>query len=754
MKQPKINQQPKTALKLTCLGSDRPLTLTKQIANSGEGTVWETSLPGFLAKLYHDPSSARRQKLEVMIANPPADPMLKNNHISFAWPQDLLQDGKGKFVGFLMPTIKNSVKLSSIYSPRLRKQKAPRFNWYYLHTAALNVASVIKSIHARGYVVGDIKPQNILINDRAAPSVIDTDSFQVTDPLTKQVYRCLVGSEGFTPIELLGKDLSTIEQTDVQDRFRLGVLIHLLLFGDHPFKGKWTGLGEAPSPTELIRRGFWPYAPNSLIQPGPSTIPLAVVHPGLQTCFRRCFNDGHTNPRARPSAEEWVQALKGAIATLKVCSQHQYHYYNRLYGQCYWCERKAALGLDIFDPTLRKPPAPTPPRPARPIAISSFSVSPSALTIPRPLSHRRSFRHRYKREIYAGTALLSASACLYFLIAPDWLDIFRNGQRGFTSQPTLAGSPPLVSARQALLAEPLIEVSTLALSPNGQTLATGGRDADVRLWHTRTGKLAHTLSGHTDQVIAIALSPDEQQVYSAARNGEILNWQVSTGKLLRRANPNRDRSGQISAVAISPDTRLIASNVSGQAIVLRNLRTGQDLRNLNGFSEAEQSLAISPDGRLLVSSAIAGATRLWNLQTGKVVRSFSGEQDFAVPTLTRALAISPNERVLATGGWDGEIILKDINTGEPLKVLHAHAGMVQVLLFSADGKALVSGGSDGLVKIWQLPTGRLVQTLAGAKTEILSLALSRNRQVLASASQDGQVYLWQLKAGQYSPSTP
>jgi WD40 repeat protein len=299
-----------------------------------------------------------------------------------------------------------------------------------------------------------------------------------------------------------------------------------------------------------------------------------------------------------------------------------------------------------------------------------------------------------------------------------------------------------------------MEASTLALSPNGQTLATGSRDADVRLWNTRTGKLAHTLSGHTDQVIAVALSPDDQQVYSAARNGEILNWQVASGKLLGRTKPNRDRPGLISAVAISPNTRLIASNISGQAIVLRNLRTGQGLRNLKGYSEAEQSLAFSADGRLLVSSAIAGATTLWNLQTGKVIRSFLTDQDFAVPTLTRALAISPDQRSLATGTWNGEIILKDITTGEPLKVLHAHAGIVQVLLFNTDGNVLVSGGSDGLIKVWQLPSGRLQQTLVGTKTEILSLALSRNGQVLASASQDGQVNLWQLKSGQYLPSLP
>jgi hypothetical protein len=42
-------------------------------------------------------------------------------------------------------------------------------------------------------------------NDSALGAVIDTDSFQVRDSQTGQVYRCTVGSEGFTPVELLGK---------------------------------------------------------------------------------------------------------------------------------------------------------------------------------------------------------------------------------------------------------------------------------------------------------------------------------------------------------------------------------------------------------------------------------------------------------------------------------------------------------------------------------------------------------------------
>lgn len=333
---------------LTRASNNQPVSLVKQIASSGEGEVWETNESGILAKIYHNPTLERIKKLKVMLANPPADPMLSFNHISIAWPQDLLKDGSGACIGFLMPAIRGSRELTSIYNPRLRKQKAPGFNWYYLHTAALNIAWIIQAIHDKGYVLGDIKPQNILVNDRALVAVIDTDSFQVRDSQSGKVYCCTVGSEGFTPVELLGKDFSVTEQTEVHDRFRLAVLIHYLLFGYHPFSGEWTGNGDSPDQTELIRKGFWPYSQNSLIRASLNTISLDIVHPEIKRCFLRCFNDGHTSPDLRPTAEDWHNALQVAVNELIVCVRVDSHYYSQNYGKCYWCERKAQLGVDIF----------------------------------------------------------------------------------------------------------------------------------------------------------------------------------------------------------------------------------------------------------------------------------------------------------------------------------------------------------------------------------------------------------------------
>ena len=332
---------------LTCHQTGQTVTLMSEIATSGEGTVWATDRSGYLAKIYHKPTPERLSKLEVMVANPPAEPNAHLNHISFAWPQSLLRDRNGQCLGFLLPKIEDGRELLDVYNSRRRKQLGLGIDWHFLHVTALNIAAIVQKIHAEGYVLGDIKPQNILVNNRALPSIIDTDSFQVPSPNGK-TYRCPVGSEEFTPPELLRTDLRTVDQTEVHDRFRLAVIFYFLLFGEYPFKGVWTGAGDPPEPVELIQKGYWPYATNSPVQLGPLSISMDIIHPEVRQCFRRCFNQGHIHPESRPSAADWHAALEAAIAELTSCKRQSNHAYSQHYRHCPWCDRANQLGVDVF----------------------------------------------------------------------------------------------------------------------------------------------------------------------------------------------------------------------------------------------------------------------------------------------------------------------------------------------------------------------------------------------------------------------
>lgn len=345
-----IGTCPETAMtQFSCSKTQKPVALRQLIASSGEGQVWVTDEPQTLAKIYHHPTLGRQEKLRAMLLHSPLNPNSDPNTLAFAWPQSLVLNNVGMVVGFLMPRVEGSKELIDIYNPSRRKKTGLDIDWHFLHTTAHNIAAIIQSIHEAGYVLGDIKPQNILINNQAIPCIIDTDSFQVKHPTTGLTYRCLVGSDGFTPPELLGQDFAQIDQTEVHDRFRLGVIIYYLLFGSHPFQGRWIGHGETPDQTELIRQGHWAFGQQSLIRPSRLTIPLTIVHPTLQKCLWRCFHEGAHNPALRPTPKEWKQALRLAIPQLKVCKVIKSHYYHREEEKCYWCLRKSQLKTDIFD---------------------------------------------------------------------------------------------------------------------------------------------------------------------------------------------------------------------------------------------------------------------------------------------------------------------------------------------------------------------------------------------------------------------
>ncbi|MHC5933067.1 tetratricopeptide repeat protein [Nostoc sp.] len=339
----------------TCASTGQSITLLGEPKISGEAKVWQTNRNGYLAKIYHDQTPERVQKLAVMIAHRPQEPNSHLNHISFAWPKSVLKDAQGNCVGFLMPEIKEAKELINIYNPQKRKALKLEVDWRFLHTTALNIASIIEAIHISGYVLGDIKQQNILVNDRALPSIIDTDSFQVRNPVNGKIYRCPVGSPDYTPPELIDKDFSSIDQTEVHDRFRLAVIIYQLLFGGQsPFAGKWIGAGKDPDTNDRIRQGLWLYAPYSFIQPVEWIIPLEIVHPEVRRCFLRCFNDGYQNSNLRPTAEDWVKALRLAVNELTICAKVDSHYYSQTYGKCYWCDRAIKLHIDIFPGFAKK----------------------------------------------------------------------------------------------------------------------------------------------------------------------------------------------------------------------------------------------------------------------------------------------------------------------------------------------------------------------------------------------------------------
>ncbi len=326
------------------------LTDADKLGAGGEAVIYIVpDHPELVAKIWHKPTPERARKLLVMLSNPPSDPMAAQGHASIAWPCDLLLSGgpKQHIVGFIMPRVQHMQPIIDFFNPRTRLQKCPLFNYFYLIRTARNLATAVRAVHERGYVIGDLNESNVLVSDTALVTLVDTDSFQVWDAQNGVMYRCRVGKPEFTPPELQGKTFSQFDREPRHDLFGLGVLIfQLLMEGAHPFAGVYQKQGDPPTLDQRIAAGHFPHGQDPRIpySAAPSALPFDTLPEVLKHLFNRCFRDGHLSPAQRPDTLSWQFGLEDAEKALVLCWDNDQHVYPVHLTQCPWCQRKKLLG--------------------------------------------------------------------------------------------------------------------------------------------------------------------------------------------------------------------------------------------------------------------------------------------------------------------------------------------------------------------------------------------------------------------------
>ncbi|NUN66911.1 protein kinase (plasmid) [Pseudanabaena biceps] len=320
--------------------------LKSPIGSGGEANIYAVRIrPELVAKVYKKPHGDYARKLAFMIANPPVDPLASSGRVSIAWATELVTD-LGLVVGFLMPKLDTSKAkpIFQYYNPSERRKESPTFSYVSLIRTARNLARAVRSVHSRGYVIGDVNESNVLVADDAIVTLVDTDSFQVNDGTT--VYRCTVGKPEYTPPELQGMSFRDVDRSVEHDLFGLGVLIYqLLMEGTHPFGGVFTGQGEAPELKDRIKSGHFPHGRRGVpYKPMPLAPSFQMLPVALQELFLFCFEQGHRHSAARPTADVWSKALGEAEDSLVKCGVNGQHFYSGHLGVCPWCERAAKLG--------------------------------------------------------------------------------------------------------------------------------------------------------------------------------------------------------------------------------------------------------------------------------------------------------------------------------------------------------------------------------------------------------------------------
>ncbi|MBW4651755.1 MAG: AAA-like domain-containing protein [Kaiparowitsia implicata GSE-PSE-MK54-09C] len=269
-------------------------------------------------------------------------------------------------------------------------------------------------------------------------------------------------------------------------------------------------------------------------------------------------------------------------------------------------------------------------------------------------------------------------------------------------------------------------VLTVAHSPDGQWIATGGTDRTLRLWRT-DGTLVHTLP---NQVPAheVAFSADNQRVASASLDGIVRVWSIDGTQLAQLEG----HTAPVWGVTFGPQGTLVSS--SGDRTIKMWHPDGRLMQTLTGHTAAPWQTAFSPDGTQLVSASIDGTLRLWTSE-GQFLRTIPVSE-----AAVWSVAFSPDGQTLATASADSRIRLWS-RTGELLGTIPGHTAEVLQVRFSPDGETLISTGADRTVRLWRRD-GTPLTVLPGHQSTIRGLSISPDGQTIASASEDGTVKLW------------
>lgn len=247
------------------------------------------------------------------------------------------------------------------------------------------------------------------------------------------------------------------------------------------------------------------------------------------------------------------------------------------------------------------------------------------------------------------------------------------------------------------------DITSLAFSPDGKTLASSGKDSKVLLWNVATGKNVLLLTEHDENVFYVGFSPDGKTFATGSWDDTVKLWDATTGSL-KNTIIEKGIAG-VSSVAFSPKGSTIA--VGGHNIIrLWDLQTKTHIRSFKGHSRNISSIAFSPDGNTLatVSDRFDNTIMLWDLQAAKH-RTTIKDHTSNVTCLT----YSPDGKTIASGSMNGDGYLWDAQTGEHKATLKEHYDEIQFITYTSDGSTIITGGRDRSVHLWE-GRKRLLQT--------------------------------------------
>jgi WD40 repeat protein len=677
-------------------------------------------------------------------------------------------------------------------------------------TAAHIVAALadgIQHAHEHGILHRDLKPGNVLLtasnrsasqSDRDDPTTrliprITDFGLAKTEQETTDVTRSGVpmGSPPYMAPEQASGDHKAVGP--VTDVYALGAILYEILTGQPPFRGE--------SPLETLHRVLY----HEPIRP--RTLRLRLPH-DLETICLKCLEKDRTRRydtaralsddlcrflggepiRARP-VPVWEHALRWArrrpnsaaligLAMLAVCCA--------VGGGVAWSTQ-----LQKHNEALQ-----------REIARADRHARDAEMQTLLAEKHRLlAERHFYAANLRLARQALDARQLER---AQDILNEIRPGD-GAVDPRDFAWHYLRRLARGEIIQLRGLKhrVTSLALSPDGRTLAARDREGTILLWDLATEEPRAKLENQELFADPAVFSPDGQFLATCdpgcTEKTEVVNvaiWEANTGRLRCRLSPGSGRtlvnlaflaenlfgilcllpdgtkSVQVWDLTPDPSEPLLCTSIhglrtahlshcsrdfaalEGNRLTLRNARTGRVRLTIPGSFADVSNLVFSPDGRTLAGQLPGEGVVLWELDKGQQLDSIN------LGTGVDRIALNSDGRTLCVVDETGQVHLKNWVTGQThlLDSRTLDSRRTVILAFSPDSRNLAlaaHGGPEGPepVTLWSVSTGQKIGAFPGRREQVDTLVFTPDsRSVIIGGGHTPRIWLFNRATELGSPS--
>ena len=270
------------------------------------------------------------------------------------------------------------------------------------------------------------------------------------------------------------------------------------------------------------------------------------------------------------------------------------------------------------------------------------------------------------------------------------------------------------------------EIYTLAFSPGGAIVASGGNAGQLTLWDAITHERKRALP-IGERIEYLGFLDARSMVVNAVHHAAI--WNLAEGRSESMLAKSKSRV----FAAVAPDRKTIAiadSATRELKLVEVATRRVQGHWRLDGVPGA---LAFARDSRTLAVSLTDERVEVFDGATFVQLRG-SG--------FGRALAFSPSTEQLLVGYDEAQICAWDWRRQRIVATLEGHTAPIKSIRFSPDGTRLVSASDDGTVRIWDAAKYEPIVVLSAAERDMETIAFSADSRFFAAAGDDRHIRLW------------